>query len=42
MEDDRVELSVEKETLEKRIGVYDERWLEESKSMLLCDIKTNG
>ena len=38
MGDDRVELSVENESLNNQIGDYDEKWLEESKAKLLKDI----
>ena len=33
--DDRVELHTENENLKNKIGSYDEKWLEESKSKLL-------
>ena len=36
--DDIVDLSAENETLKNKIGVYDEKWLEESKAKLLKDI----
>ena len=36
--DDIVELSTENETLENKIGSYDEKWLEESKLKLLKQI----
>ena len=36
---DIVELSTENERLKNKTSVYDERWLEESKSKLLCDVK---
>ena len=34
MGDDIVELSVENESLKNQIGVYDEKWLQESKAKL--------
>ena len=36
--DDIVDLSTENETLKNQIGVYDQKWLEESKAKLLKDI----
>ena len=36
--DDIVELSVENESLKKRIGEYGEKWLQESKVKLLKEI----
>ena len=36
---DIVELSTENKRLQNKTSVYDERWLEESKSKLLCDVK---
>ena len=36
--DDIVDLSAENETLQNKIGDYDEKWLEESKTKLLKDI----
>ena len=36
--DDIVDLSTENETLESKIGDYDQKWLEESKAKLLKDI----
>ena len=36
--DDIVDLSAENDTLKNKIGVYDEKWLEESKAKLLKDI----
>ena len=38
MGDDIIELDAENQTLKNKIGVYDEKWLEESKARLL---KTN-
>ena len=38
MGDDIVDLSTENETLEKQIGDYDEKWLQESKAKLLKEI----
>ena len=36
---DIVELTTQEETLKNYFGVYDERWLVESKSKLLCELK---
>ena len=36
--DDIVELSTENDTLKRKIGSYDEKWLEESKARLLKQI----
>ena len=36
--DDIVDLSTENDTLKNKIGDYDERWLQESKTKLLKDI----
>ena len=36
--DDIVDLSAENDTLKNKIGVYDEKWLEESKAKPLKDI----
>ena len=36
--DDTVDLSAENDTLKNKIGDYDEKWLEESKTKLLKDI----
>ena len=38
MGDDIVELSTENDALKNKIGSYDERWLEESKTKLLKEI----
>ena len=38
MGDDIVDLSTEKVALKNKIGSYDERWLEESKAILLKQI----
>ena len=38
MGDDTVELSTENEHLKNKIGSYDEKWLEESKTKLLKQI----
>ena len=38
MGDDIVELSTEIDALKRKIGSYDEKWLEESKAKLLKDI----
>ena len=38
MGDDIVELSTEKDVLKSKIGSYDEKWLEESKSKMLKQI----
>ena len=35
MGDDIIELDAENQTLKNKIGVYDEKWLEESKARLL-------
>ena len=37
--DDIIELSVENDALKNQIGDYDQKWLEESKTKLLKDIK---
>ena len=36
--DDIVELATEKDALKNKIGVYDEKWLEESKNKMLKEI----
>ena len=36
--DDIIELSVENDALKNQIGIYDQKWLEESKAKLLKDI----
>ena len=38
MVDDIIELSTENDALKNKIGSYDERWLEESKTKLLKEI----
>ena len=38
MGDDIIELSTENDALKNKIGSYDERWLEESKTKLLKEI----
>ena len=38
MGDDIIELDAENQTLKNKIGVYDEKWLEESKARLLKQI----
>ena len=38
MGDDKVDLHTENESLENKIGSYDEKWLEESKEKLLKQI----
>ena len=38
MGDDIVELGVENESLKNQIGIYDEKWLQESKVKLLKEI----
>ena len=38
MGDERVELSTKKEALKNKIGFYDEKWLEESKTKVLKQI----
>ena len=38
MGDDRIELHTENESLKNKIGSYDEKWLEKSKTNLLKQI----
>ena len=38
MGDDMIELSTENDALKKKMGSYDEKWLEEAKSKLLKQI----